>query len=149
MELDKEFRVVNKEMVDIARSKLPTILNHVRVVGQAQSTGNSTLATIGGAQAAQMMSDQYRTQQNNAARVVADTNVNQFMGVQAALQNGGGRAIQPGCAKQTQIQRPSRRAEDLPLVTERPIDKKTGKPLSNRKMKSKMSMSGAQGVKHS
>ena len=81
---------------------------------------------------------------------MADTNVHQFLGAQQALQNGGGRVVQPGGGRQPPPvpPRPSRRAADLPPAEQRPVDTKTGKPLSNKKMKSKLFMGGAKGVKH-
>ena len=151
LKLDDEFRMINKENLDIARAKLPTILKNVKVVGTGASAGGgqSSLGAIGGAHLA--ASDHFRIQQNNAARVMADTNVHQFLGAQQALQNGGARVVQPGGGRQpppVPPPRPSRRAADLPPAEQRPVDAKTGKPLSNKKMKSKLFMGGAKGVKH-
>ena len=149
LKLDEEFRTINKENLDIARAKLPTILKNVRVVGAGGSAGGgqSSLGAIGSAHLA--ASDQFRIQQNSAARVMADTNVNQLLGSQQAPQNGGARVVQQGGRQPPPAPpRPSRRAADLPPAEQRPVDAKTGKPLSNKKMKSKLLMSGAKGVKH-
>ena len=149
LKLDEEFRMINKENLDIARAKLPTILKNVKVVGTGGPAGGgqSSLSAIGGAHYA---SDHFRIQQNAAAKVMADTNVNQCLGAQQALQNGGARVVQPGGGRQPPPTppRPSRRAADLLPAEQRPVDAKTGKPLSNKKMKSKLFMSGAKGVKH-
>ena len=100
LKLDDDFRMINKENLDIARAKLPTILKNVKVVGTGASAGGgqSSLGAIGGAHLA--ASDHFRIQQNNAARVMSDTNVHQFLGAQQALQNGGARVVQPGGGRQ-------------------------------------------------